>query len=92
MNSKEDGVKRRNKKYVNPDSKRVKKNEDSSEEDMEMKPICKYGEKCYQKNSYHLKNFRHPHRESEAKHEEEFKVLLAIANDLLEIFIVHSFH
>lgn len=40
-------------------SKRKRENENYNEK----LPICKYGEKCYQKNPLHLTKFRHPHRE-----------------------------
>nr|SVE77798.1 EOG090X0BAY [Daphnia lumholtzi] len=42
--------------------KRTKTDEKYSEEHSEYKPLCKYGENCYQKNSYHLQKFRHPQR------------------------------
>lgn len=55
MDSKQDALKR----------KRIKSAEDSSDSDTEQKkPLCKYGEKCYQKNAYHLQKFRHPHRDN----------------------------
>jgi hypothetical protein len=45
--------------------KRITSDEESSDSDTEQKkPLCKYGEKCYQKNSYHLQKFRHPHRDN----------------------------
>lgn len=31
------------------------------------RPLCKYGELCYQKNAFHLKKFRHPHKEGAPK-------------------------
>nr|CAH0102221.1 unnamed protein product [Daphnia galeata] len=47
--------------------KRMKSDEESSDSDTELKkPLCKYGEKCYQKNSYHVQKFRHPHRDNAA--------------------------
>lgn len=54
-------MKRKNKENPTVDPKRKKSDTDSSDE--QESPLCKYGEKCYQKNSYHLKKFRHPHRE-----------------------------
>lgn len=45
----------------------MKSDEESSDSDTELKkPLCKYGEKCYQKNSYHVQKFRHPHRDNAA--------------------------
>nr|SVE73751.1 EOG090X0BAY [Daphnia atkinsoni] len=51
--------------------KRVERDEECSDDNSEQKPLCKYGEKCYQKNSYHLKKFRHPHRDRDVKPEED---------------------
>lgn len=56
--------------------KRVERDEEHSDENTEHKPLCKYGEKCYQKNSYHLKKFRHPHRDCDVKPEEDLHVTL----------------
>lgn len=33
--------------------------------DHDEKPICKYGEKCYQRNEAHRNRFRHPQKDSE---------------------------
>lgn len=29
---------------------------------IDLRTLCKYGEKCYQKNSLHLKRFKHPQK------------------------------
>nr|SVE70615.1 EOG090X0BAY [Daphnia similis] len=63
MNSKLESAKR----------KRVKTEEEYSDEHSEHKPLCKYGETCYQKNSYHLQKFRHPHRDPLVKPELELQ-------------------
>nr|CAG4650397.1 EOG090X0BAY [Sida crystallina] len=39
-----------------------RKRQDSGNDD-DSRPLCKYGELCYQKNPQHLAKFRHPHRE-----------------------------
>ena len=57
MNSKHEALKR----------KRIKSDEASSDSDSDTeqkKPLCKYGEKCYQKNLNHIQKFRHPHRDN----------------------------
>nr|SVE83839.1 EOG090X0BAY [Daphnia pulex] len=55
MDSKNEALKR----------KRIKSDEASSDSDTEpKKPLCKYGEKCYQKNLNHIQKFRHPHRDN----------------------------
>lgn len=54
--------------------KRIKTDEEYSDEHSEHKPLCKYGEKCYQKNSYHLQKFKHPHRDPVVKPELELQV------------------
>jgi hypothetical protein len=55
MDSKHEALKR----------KRIKSDEASSDSDTEpKKPLCKYGEKCYQKNLNHIQKFRHPHRDN----------------------------
>ena len=33
----------------------------------DVRPLCKYGESCYQKNTFHLKKYRHPHRQENEK-------------------------
>jgi len=33
---------------------------------LDERPLCKYGQSCYQKNNIHLKKYRHPHREESA--------------------------
>lgn len=38
---------------------------------MDERPLCKYGESCYQKNTFHLTKYRHPHREESAVLQEE---------------------
>ncbi|WAQ99363.1 HPF1-like protein [Mya arenaria] len=38
-----------------------------------LKPLCKFGEKCYRKNPQHLNDFRHPKRKSEEEDEPETK-------------------
>nr|SVE88199.1 EOG090X0BAY [Daphnia similis] len=43
--------------------KRTKTDEEYSDKHSEHKPLCKYGENCYQKNSHHLQKFRHPQRD-----------------------------
>nr|SVE75951.1 EOG090X0BAY [Daphnia hispanica] len=53
--------------------KREKRDEKCSDEDSEQKPLCNYGEKCYQKNSYHLQKFRHPHKDRIVKPEPELQ-------------------
>ena len=57
-------LKRKNIESPVMDPKRPRSDKESSDEDREDKPLCKYGEKCYQKNSYHLKKFKHPHRKT----------------------------
>jgi len=34
--------------------------EDASGPNKRLRPLCKYGEKCYRKNPAHLAEFRHP--------------------------------
>lgn len=46
-----------------PDESDMSVGEGIGKEFEDNRPICKYGEKCYQKNSYHLARFRHPQRE-----------------------------
>nr|CAG4643424.1 EOG090X0BAY [Ilyocryptus agilis] len=41
-------------------SETVKKAKESPVVDA--RPVCKYGNSCYQKNEYHLKKYQHPHR------------------------------
>lgn len=67
--------KRKAKETLPTPSKRNKsdesENSDSSTDVKDDRPICKYGEKCYQKNSLHLTRFRHPHRENESGKKKE---------------------
>lgn len=35
------------------------------------RPLCKYGESCYQKNAFHLNKYRHPYREENVELLEE---------------------
>ena len=37
-------------------------------------PLCKYGEKCYQKNWLHKKNFRHPSPQKDEEIETQVNV------------------
>ncbi len=51
------GLKRKREEENPKDSK------ESADASDDKRPLCKYGESCYQKNSFHLNKFRHPHRE-----------------------------
>lgn len=41
-----------------------------------LKPLCKFGEKCYRKNPQHLNDYRHPKRKSD-------EVVLNVASEFL---------
>ena len=56
--------KRRDQSIVPPKKKR-------KADVMDERPLCKYGESCYQKNTFHLTKYRHPHREESAVLQEE---------------------
>lgn len=64
MDSKKDELKRRNENPVDQGFQVKRKKGNEPEVDVDDKPLCKYGDKCYQKNLPHLTRFRHPHREN----------------------------
>nr|CAG4649592.1 EOG090X0BAY [Scapholeberis mucronata]SVE93812.1 EOG090X0BAY [Scapholeberis mucronata] len=64
MDSKKDELKRRNENPVDDGFQVKRKKGNEPEVDVDDKPLCKYGDKCYQKNLPHLRRFRHPHREN----------------------------
>ena len=49
------------KKTSSQDESAVKRKKENS--DYDNRPLCKYGELCYQKNLLHTTKFRHPHKE-----------------------------
>lgn len=67
MTTRHQALKRANEANEILDSKRTKKSEDVSVNSIKERPLCKYGEKCYQKNPLHLKKFSHPHKENAVK-------------------------
>nr|CAG4636424.1 EOG090X0BAY [Eubosmina coregoni]SVE69992.1 EOG090X0BAY [Eubosmina coregoni] len=75
MTSVEGSLKKRKseEKLSDQESKKIR-NEYSAVRD-DQRPICKYKEKCYQKNAYHLSKYRHPHREGVSNNEDTLQKL-----------------
>ena len=82
MDSKEEVTKRKYENDLEIPAKRIKESEMDVRisKDVELnKPLCKYGEKCYQKNLPHLQKFRHPHRENAESAVLKLVILILVA-------------
>ena len=75
MTSVEGSLKKRKseEKLSDQESKKIRNGYSAVMDDQ--RPICKYKEKCYQKNAYHLSKYRHPHREGVSNNEDTLQKL-----------------